>query len=478
LVVLLLAGCGTAPARQDDGEAAVDLVREMLRRDTINPPQPGSRKANANETELLTWIRGILERAGIPCEIVESAPGRGNLVARFRGAGAKKPLLLLAHVDVVNVDRRLWDVDPLSGELRGGALWGRGALDDKGWAGVAVQVMVMLARNSPTLSRDVVLMLNADEESGGKFGAAFMVEKHWAKIECGVALNEGGRTALGADGKIVQIQVQPAEKVYNDFRLWVPGTSGHSSVPRVPNAVYETAKILAKLESFETPIRVTPTMAAHFEAAAELPENSARREWMKSAAKGDSEAAAKLAASRPDFNALLRTTVVPTTVQGGIRVNVLPPSAEVNFNARLLPGEKLRDLLAAMSRHLGWENPTMLEAKGFETWLSTKPTVPAWIIDLEDVDAPASPVENEAVEAIRAVSKRLAPGAPVVPILLTGATDSRFLRQKGVPVYGIHPCPTTEEERATVHNHNERVRVSSVKWGVTWLHEIVLEISR
>ena len=480
VAVLVFSGCTTLPQTRNpdwdrDGAEAVATLQAMIRFDTINPPQPDSGRRNADETTLLRWVARELATDGIDSDLYESAPGRGNLVARVRGSGEKRPILLMAHVDAVNVDTRMWEVPPLSGEIRDGVLWGRGALDDKGMAAAAVQVLRMLARSGLPLRRDVLVMLNADEESGGDYGAKFMRDRHGEKLECEFVLNEGGRIALDAQGRITQISLSPAEKIYNDFRLWIPGASGHSSVPRPPNAVYEMARILAKLESFETPIRVTQTVAAYFAAIAGRPENAAWAEWMRA---GDAESAGRLAAAKPEYNAILRTTVVPTVVKGGIRVNVLPPSVEVNFNARLLPGEKLRELIDAMARHVGFERFDVLRAAEFESWLARKPSHPAFIIDMEDVDAPASPLETEAVRAIREVSKRLAPDAAVVPTLLTGATDSRFFREKGVSCYGIHPCPTTDEERASVHNHNERVRVDSVAWGVRWLYEIVVELAR
>lgn len=482
--ILLLGACGTtaprthAPDWEHDGQEAVELLQKLIRFDTINPPQPESGRKNADETALLRWVQRLLADEGVASEIFESSSGRGNLVARIPGNGGKRPLLLMAHVDVVSVDPRFWDAPPLSGEIRNGTVWGRGALDDKGMAAVAVEVVRILARRRPALARDVVLMLNADEESGGNAGAQFMVERHWDRIECEFVLNEGGRIALAPDGKLTQVGFSAGEKIYTDFRLWVPGASGHSSTPRLPNSIYDASRMLAKLETFETPIRVTPTTAAYLAAVADRPDNAPHRELMRAAAAGDVEAATRLAAKRPDLNSVLRTTVVPTVVKGGIRVNVLPPSVEVNFNARLLPGEKLRDLIAAMAKHAGLESYDVLEAKDFEKWLAGKSSHPAFVVDTEDADAPASPVECEAVAAIRTVSKRLAPEAPVVPTLLTGATDSRFFREKGVACYGIYPCPTTDEERGSVHDHNERVRVDSVKWGVRWLYEIVIELSR
>ena len=316
--LLALSACaelphGTAlkpdPAR--DEQDAVELLRELIRFDTINPPQPGSGKKNADETALLRHVKALLAADGIPSEIYEMEPGRGNLVARVPGTGAKKPILLMAHVDVVNVDRSQWTVDPLSGEIRDGYLWGRGALDDKDDAAIFIQVLRILARSKERLSRDVIVMLNADEESSGAVGAKWMVESHWDRIACEFVLSEGGSAMLG-EGDVVQYGFETAEKVYNDFRLFLPGESGHSSIPLRQNAIYDAAKILAKIESFQMPIRLIETTRASLQGLGDArPGTVWGQPFMPKAAAGDLEAAAHLA-QNPRFNAQLRSTFVPT----------------------------------------------------------------------------------------------------------------------------------------------------------------------
>jgi acetylornithine deacetylase/succinyl-diaminopimelate desuccinylase-like protein len=483
--LLVLAGCAApAPRAPQDGLAlagdeAVRLLQELVRIDTINPPQPGSAKPNAGETLLLRRVREVLAADGIAAEILESAPGRGNLVARYRGSGEKRPLLLMAHVDVVNVDRSRWDADPLSGEIRDGFLWGRGALDDKDDAAVFTQVLRVLARTKAKLRRDVILMLNADEESSGRWGAAWMVEKHWDRIACEFALNEGGRASL-RDGEVVQYGFQTAEKVYNDFRLWVRGRSGHSSIPLPQNAIYDAARLLQKLESWKPPVRVHETVAANFLGLADTPPLAPWRDAMKKAAAGDLAAAEELCRN-PRFNAQLRSTVVPTIVKGGIRENVLPPDVEINFNARLLPGDRIDEILRSILAHLGVAKVEVVEGdeKAFEAWKAAKKDVDVavWLVD-RGVDAPASPLDTDLYRSLVRTAKTLSPGAAAVPQLATGATDSRFLRPKGVACYGINPCPTGEAEEGTPHDHNERVRVESVRFGVRFVLETVLDACR
>lgn len=486
--VLILASCaprprGTAPGTDADrdGQEAVDLLRELLRFDTINPPQPGSGRANADETALLRHVKSVLAADGIPSEIYESAPGRGNLVARIPGNGAKRPVLLMAHVDVVNVDPTQWEVDPLSGALKDGFVWGRGALDDKDDAAVFVQLLRVLKRGGRTLSRDVILMLNADEESSGHYGARWMVEKHWDKIDCEYVLSEGGSALLGEGGVVSQYGFETAEKIYNDFRLFIPGESGHSSVPAPRNAVYEAARILAKLETYRTAVRLIETTRASFEGLAAAPRGSVwGQELLRKAAAGDLEAAARLA-QNPRYNAQLRSTFVPTIVKGGIRENVLPPDVEVNFNVRLLPGDGIDDLIRDLMAHAGIAEYRVVEGgeAAIEKWKRERQgaEIAVFLVD-RGVDAPASRLDTDMYRALELTARRISPASIVIPRMSTGATDLRFFRLKGVQSYGICPCPVGELEEATPHHHNERVRVESVKAGVHFMRELVFEIGR
>lgn len=492
LFVVSLAGCSGGDLQPDappdfgdlrrDEKQAIDLLRELIRFDTINPPEPGSPRKNANETALLMHVKGILAADGIDADLYESERGRGNLVARYRGTGERRPLLLMAHVDVVNVDRSQWEVDPLSAAVRDGFIWGRGALDDKDDAAVFIQVMRLLARRKVKLKRDVLLMLNGDEESSGKYGAAWMVEKHWDAIECEFALSEGGRASL-KDGKVVEYGFETAEKVYNDFRVWVRGQSGHSSVPIPRNAIYDAARMLEKLERFTTPVRLIETTRESLEAVSELPAYAPWKDLMKKAAAGDLKAAEDLC-KVPRFNAQLRSTFVPTMVRGGIRENVLPPDVEVNFNARLLPGDRIDDLIKALMEQLELPKYELVraDAGAIEKWKvrnkDDKELPVAVFVSDWGVDAPATSTDTDMYRALVAVAKRLTPGAVVGPRLTPGATDMRFLRTKGVQCYGIAPCPVGEEEESTPHGHNERVRVESVRFGVRWVLEAVLEVCR
>jgi acetylornithine deacetylase/succinyl-diaminopimelate desuccinylase-like protein len=477
LLAAALPGCAAVPVPLDEPRAAreaVELLRELIRIDTTNPPPPGSGRAHADETALLRRVAAVLAADGIPSEILESAPGRGNLVARVRGSGARPPLLLMAHVDVVGVDRSRWSADPFAAEVRNGFVWGRGALDDKDDAAVFVQALRLVSRLKTPLSRDLVLLLNADEESSGRFGAAWMVEQHWDRIACGAVISEGGSSLL-KDGRLVQFGIQTAEKVYHDFRLYVRGESGHSSVPGPRNAIYDAARLLARLETFRPTLRIHETVRASLLGLLGTPEMQPFEGLVRRAVGGDAASAEELA-RHPRFNAQLRSTFVPTLVRGGIRENVLPPDVEVNFNARLLPGERIEDLVAALVRHLGLPSCDLVEGgeAAIEKWKRDKKDADVAVFLVErSVDAPGSPLDHEVYRALEAAAKKRAPGVVVVPRLATGATDLRFFRSKGVPAFGVAPCPVEEAEEGTPHHHDERVAVSSVEWGVGYVMDAI-----
>jgi acetylornithine deacetylase/succinyl-diaminopimelate desuccinylase-like protein len=323
-------------------------------------------------------------------------------------------------------------------------------------------------------------MLNADEESSGTFGARWMAENHWDKIACEFVVSEGGSSLLG-DGGIVQYGFETAEKIYNDFRVYVPGESGHSSVPVQRNAIYDAGRLLATFETYQTPVRLIETTRASLEGLASAPRGVIwGQEYLQKAAQGDADAAARLC-QNPRFNAQLRSTFVPTMIRGGIRENVLPPDVEINFNARLLPGDKIDDLIRALMAHASIAKYQVVEGgeAEIEKWKRERkgPDVAVFLVD-RGVDAPPSSLDTDFYRALVVTERRISPAAVVIPRMSTGATDLRFFRLKGVQCYGISPCPVGEAEESTPHHHNERVRVDSVKMGLRFVRDLALEIGR
>lgn len=429
---------------------ALESLRELVRIET----------QDGGETKLLEKVKPRLEELGLAPAILEKLPGRGNLIVRLKGKGGGAPLLLMAHVDTVKAaEVEGWSAPPFAAEVKDGCLVGRGALDDKGQAALALATLRLLARDQGALARDVVLMLNADEESGGANGAAWVAREKWESLApVGAALNEGGRCVL-KDGKVVLVGIQTSEKVYNDVVLRVKGIAGHSSVPRPGNAIAKLARAIAKLEQWRPSLRVTPAALGAFQGLAKFEKDTATRQAMadlSSENEGERTRAAELLAELdPRFNALLRSTFAFTLLRGGVRVNQLPPSAEVNLNIRLLPEESLEKFLVSV-RHAIRDEPEV----ELETILAGE-------------TSPPSSRDHPLYRAIESVAKRHFPDAAVVPILATGATDSRFLRNRGVPSYGITPFPLEEAHERSVHGPDERVLVESVKRGLRFYFDVV-----
>jgi acetylornithine deacetylase/succinyl-diaminopimelate desuccinylase-like protein len=321
-----------------------------------------------------------------------------------------------------------------------------------------------------------------------------MVEKHRAMLDPAFVINEGGRVMMRG-GAVETVSIQSAEKIYNDTKIWIRGESGHSSVPRANNAIYSMARLLARLESHRAPIRINATVAAAYAKQWERERDASAAALMKAVAAGDVKAGEELARRDPKANAALRSTFVPTVIEGGIRENVLPPDVLVNVNIRLLPGEKLDDMIDTLARVAELPPFAKIEVKAGDDW---RAALRAWSVDQEEkrrrgaegvfdaaiviadrgMDAPASPLENELYRAIEKVAREMSPEAVVTPSMSTGATDSRFWRAKGVPAYGLLPLPATDEDLKGFHDHNERVAVSSVGYGVRMMVRIIEEVCR
>jgi acetylornithine deacetylase/succinyl-diaminopimelate desuccinylase-like protein len=452
-VALLVARARAAdPADMEKEEKeAFELLRDMVRMDT----------RSKDEMKLLEKIKARLEGEGIACELHEKEPGRGNLLARLKGSGKGKPFLLMAHVDTVNFDKAEgWSADPLGAEIKNGELVGRGVLDDKGQAVLAVTALSLLKKEGVPLARDVVLMLNADEESGGGLGAKYMTAEHWDAIGVsgGAALNEGGRCSM-KEGKVYLVGIQTAEKIYNDLVVRVKGQSGHSSVPRPGNAIAKLARVISKLEQWKPTLRVTPPALGVFRAYATTEKSRATRQAIADLEAADERvkdrAAELLADTDPKFNALLRSTFVFTLLRGGVKENQLPPSAEVNINVRLLPDESIDEFLVGLRHAIRDEPDVEVE------------------VALAGETSPPSATDHPLYKAIEAAAKRHYPDAMIVPSMSTGATDSRFLRNKGVACYGLGAYPLEEAHEKTVHANDERMPVASFGRGLRYYYDIV-----
>ncbi len=440
-----------APDFEAARDETVKILSGFVRIDTSNPP--------GNETKGAEYLKAILDREGIPSEIFELEPGRGNIVARIKGNGKKRPLLLMGHIDVVGVERDKWTVDPFGGLVKDGYVYGRGASDDKGMTSVCLEVFMLLHRLKIPLDRDVIFLAEAGEEGTTRVGIDFMVEQHWDKIECEFALNEGG-AIYAPEGRVKYVGVATTEKVPRGFRLVARGTSGHGSVPRPDNAITHLAAAVAKIGNWNVPMRLNETTRAFFSRLAKIspPEEAALYANLEDPARSET-IQEKIRAVNISYNSMLRTSIVPTIIKGGFRSNVIPADAEVTLDVRAVPDEDISALAEKMRQLI---NDSAVE-----------------VIPPSNRGRPASPpsgLQTDMFRALESAQSRVFAGAVTLPMMLTGATDSAQLRAKGVNAYGLGSV-VSDRDRSGVHGNDERLSVSGIGKFVEFLYWAVIDVA-
>lgn len=442
-------------------DECVRTLSRLIRFNTANPP--------GNETECARWIADQLGGAGIRCHVFEPQPGRGSVIGRLPalapGGARRKPLLLMSHIDVVPADPSEWTHDPFSGVVADGHVWGRGALDMKNAVAVWMTLLSALARARVPTDRDVIFMAAADEEAGGYLGAGWLAEHQWPLLDSEAALNEGGGHGVRVNGRLYY-SLQTAEKAGCRFRVVARGTPGHGSIPLEDNAVVHLAAAVAALGRARLPIKLTDTVRAFLAAMADdQPEEAGaalRSALEPGRTEGEIEAALDRAIADPhlraELSALMRNTLSPTMLAGSGKVNVIPARAEAIIDCRILPGENE----ATVRRQA--------EAVLARTGLLDK-------VELEIVPRsvpPESPAEGPLVDAIQAAMRRHSPNARVVPYMLTGATDARYLRPRGVPVYGFVPV-LPEDDLRRVHAFDERISIASLRFALQVMWDVLVD---
>jgi len=431
---------------------AISWLQGLVRINTTNPP--------GNELAAARYLAAILDREGIHADVFESTPGRGFLVARLSSSAVPDPsraLLLMGHLDVVGVDRSKWKVEPFSGVIQDGYLYGRSAIDDKSMTIANLAVFIALKRSGARLDRDVIFLAEGDEEAGGAAGMAVAVDKHWDKIAAGYALNEGGRV-FEKNGKIQYVGVQASEKVMVNVDVIATGTSGHASVPRKDNPVTHLAAAISKISTYEAPVQFNSVTQAFFDGLAPL-EDEETGKWIRALQSSDraGHAARWISDANPTWNAMLRDTVTPTMLQAGIRQNVVPSEARGVLNVRLLPGNMIDPLLAKLQQLVG-DPEVRLQAEpgGGEA-------------------APSSSLSSDLYASITRVAGKEFPSVPVLPYMSTGATDSVPLRMRNVQAYGLLPFPMTEDDLSRMHGDNERIQLDNFRRGLEFLNDVVVD---
>lgn len=456
-LLIILASVGARPKAQSAPNDALarEIYKELIEINTTDTPA-------GNVTKAAEAMAARLKAAGFAdsdVRILGPDPRKGNLIARLKGSGKKRPLLLLAHLDVVEAKREDWSVDPFTFLEKDGYFYGRGTSDDKAMAAHFVANMIRLKREGVTLDRDLILALTADEEGGNFNGVDWLVKNHRGLIDAEFAINEGGGGSM-RKGKYLTNEVQASEKVYQDFRLEVKNAGGHSSLPIKDNAIYHLAAALTRLQAYEFPVALNEVTRTYFERSAEVESDPAVAADMRAVAKPDTDmaAAARLSARLPYFNSLMRTTCVATLLEGGHATNALPQLARANVNCRILPGalpSAVRDTLIKVLADPAITVSFVAEAR---------PSKP-------------SPLRPDVMGVVESLTKQMYPGAVVVPVMSTGATDGLYLRNGEIPTYGIDGT-FGDMEDVRAHGRDERVGVKQFYEGLEFQYRLITALAR
>jgi acetylornithine deacetylase/succinyl-diaminopimelate desuccinylase-like protein len=431
---------------------AREIYKELVEINTTDTPA-------GNVTKAAEAMAARLKAAGFPAadiQVLGPDPKKGNLVLRWRaGAGAgRKPILLLAHLDVVEAKREDWSFDPFTFLEKDGFFYGRGTSDDKAMAAQFVANLIRLKQEGFTSDRDVILALTADEEGGTFNGVDWLVKNHKNLIDAEFAVNEGGGGNM-RKGKYLTNEVQASEKVFQDFHLEVTNPGGHSSLPVKDNAIYHLAGGLARLAAFDFPVQMNEVTRGYFERSASVQDDPKMAADMRAVARPtpDAAAAARLSAAVPFYNSLMRTTCVATRLQGGHANNALPQMAGANVNCRILPGV----------------SPASVKDKLVE--VLADPQIKVTFVGEANPSKP-SPLRPDVMNAVESLTKQMFPGVVVVPVMSTGATDGLYLRNAEIPTYGIDGTfGDLDDVRA--HGKDERVGVKQFYEGLEFQYRLI-----
>jgi acetylornithine deacetylase/succinyl-diaminopimelate desuccinylase-like protein len=433
---------------------ATGWLADLIKINTTNPP--------GNEEVAAKYIAGILQKEGIKAELLPLQPGRSALVARLNSsafADPSKALLLVAHMDVVGVERAKWTVDPFGAVPKDGYIYGRGAVDDKGMLAANLAAFIALKRANARLNRDVIFLATDDEEGAGDASIRMLIAKYWDKIAAKYSINEGGNVFV-KNGKVQYVAVQASEKVSVNVTVIAKGTSGHASIPLPDNAVTHLATAVEKIGNYSAPVHFTTIVRRYFEGIAPLQDDEIAK-WIRSLDTSDrgEHASRVISDTNPMWNAMLRDTISPTMLSAGVRVNVIPSEARATLNIRLLPGNTITALLAELNK------------------LVNDPKVKLEVQPDAGLAAPDSSLESEFYAAIVKASAEEFGGAPVLPFQSTWATDSAQLRLHNVQAYGLVPFPLTEDDIKRMHGDDERIPAAAFAKGVQLMVRLTNEFA-
>jgi acetylornithine deacetylase/succinyl-diaminopimelate desuccinylase-like protein len=452
LALALLIAPAPASAQADHREREREILKELIEIETS--PAAG-RTGDAARAMARRLIEAGFAEGDV--RVISVVPGIYNLVARYRGTGAGgRPILLMAHIDVVPASREDWSFEPFEFRELDGHYYGRGTRDNKAGAAMLVSNFIRYRQEGFAPSRDLVIVLTGDEETTGD-SIKGLLDDHRDLVDAEFALNTDGGGGELRDGKATAFSVQTAEKVYLSFQLDVRDKGGHSSVPGPDNAIYRLSEALVRLSKFSFPVRLNDTTRTFFDRAAENQPEAIARDMRALARKDDMEAAGRLAAESPFYNAMMRTTCVATQLSGGHAENALPQLARATVNCRMLPDDPPDDVEATLRKVLA--EPALEMAR-------IDPPTPS----------PASPLRPDVIEPIEKLAGEMWPGAVVVPQMSTGATDGAFTRNAGIPTYGVSAIfAPIDDIRA--HGRDERVGVEEYHRAAEFWYRLVAALA-
>ena len=455
LHVLLLLSLSGIPALSQVNDTA-KLLAELIRINTSNPP--------GNEAQMAAFLKTKFEPLGFQIDIVATPdPHKAHFIARLKGDGSRKPILLAAHADVVGVEREKWSVDPFAGVIKDGYVIGRGAIDFKGGLAVFAQAVMLLAKNKIPLARDVIFLSESDEE-GGQFNTTTLAKDHFDKIDCEFALNEGGWIIKNPDGSTRYVSISTADKSGVSLLLTAKGTSTHSSMPRPDNAIFTLSKAMAKIADYDTQPKLIDSTKEFFstlEKTSKPPMSGYFHDLVEGSDPAKVHAADLEISKDPLLHAIMRNTIAPVFLTAGFRGNVIPGSADATLNFRTIPGTNVDELIS--------EIKAVVNDPRVEVTNAANRGAPARVTP--------SPKDTELFRALVQQSNAVFPNVPVTTYLFQAGTDAAPWRSRGIPVYGIYPYPISAEDLTRMHGNDERVPVESLQQGTDLIYRTLLKVA-
>ncbi|HEX4021521.1 MAG TPA: M20/M25/M40 family metallo-hydrolase [Acidobacteriaceae bacterium] len=447
-----------------------ELLLQLIRINTSNPP--------GNEEKVDEFLAAKLKPLGFQVEIIPTpAAGKSVFLARLKGNGTKKPILLAAHADVVGVERAGWSVDPFAGVVEGGYIYGRGAIDNKGSLAVFTEALMRLAKNKVPLDRDIILLSEADEESG-PYNTEWLAEHYFPKIDCAAALNEGGWIIQNPDGKVRYVSISTADKISVWLQLTAHGVSTHSSMPVPNDAIFHLARALNRLADYDPKVQLIPSTRQFFLTLAKTsqpPMSTAFYNLVNGKNPEQVAAADKEISKNSLLHAIMRNTIAPVYLAAGFRGNVIPGMAAAKINLRLIPGTKIDDVIQEIQSVIHDPSVDVTLASGAAP--GTKDDIPALRAHIEaESNVALSSTDTDLYKALAAQAQAEF-HAPVTPYLFQAGTDADAWRGRGIPVYGIYPYPIPAADLSGMHGDNERVAIRSLAEGTDMIYKVLVEVA-